>query len=54
LKKREAWFEPISRVDAEVYYFQKIKEKSREIREEKIRVLKRNGGFGFVTFISNL
>jgi hypothetical protein len=40
--------------DAEKHYREKIINLSKEIRIEREKKLKYNGGFGFVTFISNL
>jgi Cytosolic domain of 10TM putative phosphate transporter len=42
------------RIDAEEYYRDKITETTDIIKKEKERKQKSNGGFGFVTFQSNL
>lgn len=54
LKKRTGWCKKVDIHDAEDYYKNHIISKSREIRIEKDKKMKYNGGFGFVTFISNL
>ena len=54
LKKRRGCFKGSVKYDAEEYYKTKIKKKVRDIKAERERKMKTNGGFGFVTFISNL
>lgn len=54
IKKRKGCFRGAQKHDAEEYYKAKIKKKIREIRKERERKLKINGGFGFITFISNI
>jgi hypothetical protein len=53
-KKRRGCFKGSQKYDAEEYFKNKIKKKLLQMKEEKLRKNKTNGGFGFVTFISNL
>lgn len=54
IKKRKRCFSAGIKYDAVEYYRDKIKKKIREIQEERDKKMKTNGGFGFVTFLSNL
>lgn len=54
IKKRKRCFSSGIKYDAVEYYRDKIKKKVRDIQEEREKRMKTNGGFGFVTFLSNL
>lgn len=40
--------------DAEDYFKKKIKKRCLEIKTKEEKLMKVNGGYGFVTFLSNL
>jgi len=54
VKKRTKCLFGTKRYDAEDYYRDKIIDLNSLIKKEKERKTKTNGGFGFVTFQSNL
>jgi hypothetical protein len=53
-KKRKGCCMGIAKLDAEDHYKQKINKRLLQIREREEEKRKINGGFGFVSFISNL
>lgn len=54
IKKRRSCFGGSEKFDAEEHTKDKIRRKIKNIKKLKDRKIRTNGGFGFVTFISNL
>lgn len=55
IRKAKGWCRQAERIDAEEYYRGEIVNICKKIKQERAyRQAKGNGGFGFVTFQSNL